>query len=136
MKPIKRGELDRWKQLAEGATEGPLQITTSSRGYFLRTEEQYIATLEYGPDREKTLNDALLFGIAREAVLELLAEVERLTGARVPELLRQIYEQREEILEAFIAKYGCEPDECEQVVQRSPDGEKYWVRLRVREGEG
>jgi DNA-binding transcriptional MocR family regulator len=47
----------------------------------------------------------------------------------VKELLRQIYEQREEILEAFIAKYGCGPDE----VQLSPDGEKYWVWLRVRE---
>jgi hypothetical protein len=71
-------KIERWKQLAEGATEGPLQVTTSSRGYFLRTEEQYIATLEYGPDKEKTLNDVLLFGVAREAVLELIAEMVRL----------------------------------------------------------
>lgn len=51
----------------------------------------------------------------------------------IKDLLQKIYEQREEILTAFIAKYGCGPDECEQVVQLSPDGEKYWVRLRVRE---
>lgn len=31
-------------------------------------------------------------------------------------LLDQIYSQREEIMKAFIAKYGCEPDECEQII--------------------
>ena len=30
--------------------------------------------------------------------------------------LDPIYRQREEVLQAFVAKYGCEPDECEQVV--------------------
>lgn len=31
-------------------------------------------------------------------------------------LLHGIHSQRQEILKAFIAKYGCEPDECEQVI--------------------
>jgi propanediol dehydratase large subunit len=31
-------------------------------------------------------------------------------------LLDGIQKQRDEILQAFIAKHGCEPDECEQVI--------------------
>jgi len=31
-------------------------------------------------------------------------------------MLDRVYSQRQEILEAFIAKYGCEPDECEQII--------------------
>lgn len=31
---------------------------------------------------------------------------------------QSILEQREEILEAFIAKFGCQPDEIVQVIQR------------------
>ena len=31
-------------------------------------------------------------------------------------LLDGVHSQREEILKAFVAKYGCEPDECEQVI--------------------
>jgi hypothetical protein len=47
-------------------------------------------------------------------------------------ILKDIYAQREEILTAFIAKYGCGPDECEQVVQHTSDGEKYWVRIKIK----
>lgn len=41
--------------------------------------------------------------------------MDELTNA-VKVLLDQIFSQREEIMTAFIAKYGCEPDECEQVI--------------------
>jgi|SRR6185312_1875692 len=46
-------------------------------------------------------------------------------------------EQREEILTAFIAKYGCQPDEMEQVELRHKDGGIIWcVRKRCSTMEG
>jgi len=52
----------------------------------------------------------------------------------VAEKVRAVTAQREEILTAFVAKYGFEPDECEQVWERDPwDGtERYYVRKRER----
>ncbi len=48
--------------------------------------------------------------------------------------LKRVAAQREEILEAFIAKYGFEPDQIVQVIQRFPDGsEKFFVRQRTQE---
>lgn len=47
------------------------------------------------------------------------------------DILKKIYEQREEILTAFVAKYNCQPDECVQVVQHVHDGEKYWIELKI-----
>ena len=48
--------------------------------------------------------------------------------------LRIITAQREEILEAFIAKYGYEPDRIVQVIQDCKDGTvKFFVRLRTDE---
>jgi hypothetical protein len=38
--------------------------------------------------------------------------------------------QREEILRAFIAKYGFQPDEAEQVEQDTPTGRRWYVRRR------
>lgn len=40
--------------------------------------------------------------------------------------VEEILANREEILRAFIAKYGCEPDEVVQVWQN----EKWWVEKR------
>lgn len=51
---------------------------------------------------------------------------------QVQKTIAEIAEQREEILRAFIAKYGCEPDEVEQVMRVSP-WETIWF-VRVREG--
>lgn len=46
--------------------------------------------------------------------------------------LDPIYKQRTEVLEAFIAKYGCEPDECEQVVISDQSSTIRWfVRKRL-----
>lgn len=50
----------------------------------------------------------------------------------INEIKERIYAQREEILEAFIAKYGCEPDECEQVVEKTLNGMRWFVRKRKR----
>jgi hypothetical protein len=49
--------------------------------------------------------------------------------AKVNELIAGIYGQREEILRAFIAKYGFEPDRAVQVV----DGTKWYVRRMTDE---
>lgn len=67
-----------------------------------------------------------------EAVIRLipgrgLVELQR----GLPMLLARIMEQREEILCAFVAKYGCQPDEAEQVQGTLPDGAPCWsVRKR------
>lgn len=43
----------------------------------------------------------------------------------------RIMGQREEILEAFVAKYGADPDEVEQVEQQMADGSIRWfVRIK------
>lgn len=42
--------------------------------------------------------------------------------------------QREEILEAFLAKYHCDPKDCVQVIQTMDDGsQKYFIRQRTPE---
>lgn len=43
------------------------------------------------------------------------------------ETMEFIREQREEILTAFIAQYGCRPDEVEQVIQYFPQSIVYRV---------
>lgn len=34
--------------------------------------------------------------------------------------------QREEIMRAFIAKYGCHPDQVVQIEEKQPDGSMRW----------
>jgi len=41
--------------------------------------------------------------------------------------LIKIIEQREEILSAFIAKYGCQPDEIVQVEQHTANGVRWYL---------
>lgn len=48
--------------------------------------------------------------------------------------IHEIHAQREEVLAAFIAKYGCEPDRFVQIECRMPDGTTEWsVRYRTDE---
>jgi hypothetical protein len=44
----------------------------------------------------------------------------------INKLMSEIFEQREEILRAFIAKYGFEPDECEQTIVRDHHYKIIW----------
>jgi hypothetical protein len=55
-------------------------------------------------------------------------DVQSLVGQEVTRQLHGIYEQREEILTAFIAKYGCAPDEVEQISQ--PSTGRWWVQRK------
>lgn len=46
-------------------------------------------------------------------------------------VMQMVMEEREQILHAFVAKYGFEPDECVQVEFRTKDGQHGWcVRRR------
>lgn len=45
--------------------------------------------------------------------------------------LRTVMEQREEILRAFVAKYGFEPDEAVQIETRLLDGSRWHVEKQV-----
>lgn len=47
--------------------------------------------------------------------------------------VKAILEQREEILEAFIAKYGADPDRMMQVVQNRKEGCCWYVRRMTDE---
>jgi uncharacterized protein with von Willebrand factor type A (vWA) domain len=45
--------------------------------------------------------------------------------------IARVMDQREEILEAFVAKYGADPDQVEQVEQQMKDGSTCWfVRIK------
>lgn len=52
---------------------------------------------------------------------------DKLTRRERQRMLDEVYVQREEILKAFVAKHGLEPDKCKQVVE--PDGTFYVVKL-------
>jgi hypothetical protein len=45
-------------------------------------------------------------------------------------IVNPILSQREEVLQAFIAKYGFDPDQAIQIEQRQPDGTTTWRIVR------
>ena len=50
----------------------------------------------------------------------------------VRQKIEEVMGQRDEVLRAFIAKYGFEPDRAIQIAQRMPDGTTRWfVRRRT-----
>ena len=49
--------------------------------------------------------------------------------------LEKVSVQREEILTAFFAKYGCEPDEIVQLELRYPNGDITWQVMTKTEFE-
>jgi hypothetical protein len=46
-------------------------------------------------------------------------------------IVKPILSQREEVLQAFIAKHGFDPDQAIQIEQRQPDGTTTWRIVRV-----
>lgn len=53
---------------------------------------------------------------------------------QIKQTMKEIINNREEILRAFVAKYGCGPDEIIQVMQKTEDGGiKFCVRARSEE---
>ena len=50
------------------------------------------------------------------------------------EVTAEVMANREEILRAFIAKYGCEPDEIMQYEQLTANGMRWYVQHELPEG--
>lgn len=48
------------------------------------------------------------------------------------DIIHEILTQREEILRAFVAKYGFDPDEAVQVVQMDGPKQLFWVERREK----
>ena len=46
--------------------------------------------------------------------------------------IKELYATREEILKAFIAKYGCGPEEVTQIIQNTLEGTKWWVEMKKK----
>ena len=59
--------------------------------------------------------------------VDMLAE---LVNTLTRETINKVMLQREEILTAFIAKYGCEPDEIVQVVTLTPTGSTWTIERK------
>lgn len=53
------------------------------------------------------------------------------TGLETIDKIRsEIADQREEILKAFLAKYKVQPEECEQIIENTPTGIRWYVRKK------
>lgn len=67
--------------------------------------------------------------ISRDYFLLTNDDYKQLINSRI----KAIVDQQEEILIAFIAKYGCEPEEIEQVEVEHPNSGRTWyVRKRAK----
>lgn len=53
---------------------------------------------------------------------KLQSDIQKLIELKTKTLIDGIHAQREEILSAFVAKYGFEPDRAMQVIKHSQDG--------------
>jgi len=53
----------------------------------------------------------------------------------IQRMVAQVMSQREEILKAFIAKHGFEPERAVQVEQRQADGSSIWFIRRFTDEE-
>ena len=57
--------------------------------------------------------------------------IETIEGKIFDNLISSIYEEREKIIKAFIAEYGCKPEEIEQIVQYTGNEIKWFVRKKL-----
>lgn len=120
------------KELADAKQD--LREMTQDRDILVNTEarlEQKIGELmEKLVVCEQEFDPTYYFGKPDPAVIEwremvaehMRVEKEKLEGSK---------EQREEIVKAFIAQHGCSPDECEQVIENTTTGTKWYVRKKA-----
>jgi hypothetical protein len=54
---------------------------------------------------------------------------------RLKDDIKRVESQREEILEAFTAKYGYEPDNIRQIVGKTDNGNPFWQVVHVSNHE-
>ena len=69
----------------------------------------------------------------RKTKLELITPNNIKSPAVQRFMWNRILEQREQIIEAFIAETGCKPSECEQVMEATEGGYTWYVRKRGSE---
>ena len=69
-----------------------------------------------------------------KASMEEAIERTRGIDAQAVKAIRKIMAQREEILEAFVAKFGFQPEEAVQIEFQTPNGNRAWmIRKRTKE---
>lgn len=66
------------------------------------------------------------YDLVKENKLNIPEEIQNI----VKKQLLEVLSQREEIIIAFIAKYGCNPEEIEQVEQRTKNGTIWFLRKK------
>jgi len=59
-----------------------------------------------------------------------LTQFTELDYLHIKEIHARILEQREEILTAFLAKYGVEADKVEQVINVGPQGMSWYLKIK------
>ena len=58
-------------------------------------------------------------------------EAALLTEAVLRPYFDSLYAKREEIVQAFLAEHGCLPSACEQVIEHTRAGLRWYIRRRV-----
>jgi len=84
-------------------------------------------------DIEDTQGVLIKWRAMAKAPLKEDGEIPLVESAR--QAILRCYEQREEILEAFIAKYGCGPEGVMQIERKQPNGTTTWQVVRNNKGE-
>lgn len=56
-------------------------------------------------------------------------------NAEAIKAMRHVMDQREEILQAFVAKHGFDPDECVQIQFQTKEGSFGWCVRKKEKGE-
>ena len=56
-------------------------------------------------------------------------------AGKIREMVREVTSQRDEILKAFVAKHGFEPDSAIQIEERQPDGVVHWYVRKMTDAE-
>lgn len=112
--------------LSEDESAGVPMAIFKAENHMLAAWRNYLASLSE-PDNLKQINNEKetdrgpgLSGSERAADLAQLVESE----------LRAIIMQREEIIRAFIAKYGCQPNEIEQIEELTETGRRWYLRKK------
>lgn len=70
-----------------------------------------------------------------QASMEKAIALQGDTNKAAAAAMRLVMEQREEILQAFVAQHGFNADECVQVEFKTPEGGFGWCVRKRKEGE-
>lgn len=74
-------------------------------------------------------------GVPSDTERKEMTSVPNPADCLVRQTVDAVLSQREEVLRAFIAKYGFEPDRAIQIEQVWPDGKRIWYLRRMTDKE-